>query len=181
MKYLIFLLLLAGALSAQAQKTTAQKVTIPGSALRNCYRIDTDIYRCEQPMPDDFKALEKYGIKEVINLRYWHSDDDEAAGTRLKLHRIATRAISIDEEDIIKILRIIKNRKGPVVFHCLHGSDRTGAVCAMYRIVFQHVPKETAIKEMTDGGFGFHVIFSQIIDMIREADITKIRQELEKP
>ena len=44
----------------------------------------------------------------------------------------------------------------------------------MYRMVFQHVPKQHAIDEMVEGIFGFHMI----IDTIDEADIEHIRQEL---
>ena len=62
-----------------------------------------------------------------------------------------------NEEQLIEALRIIKNRKAPIVIHCHHGSDRTGAVCALYRVVFQNVSKEDAIHEMTEGGFGFLV------------------------
>ena len=112
-------------------------------------------------------------------MRNWHSDDDEAKGTALKLHRLKTRASKIDEEDIVKALRIIKNRKGPILIHCWHGSDRTGAVIAMYRLVFQGWSKENAIKEMTEEGFGFHRQFSQIIDMINCADIAAIKRKLE--
>ena len=163
------------------QNPKAQKINIPGSSLTNIYAIDKDVYRSEQPTSADFKALERYGIKEVVNLRFWHSDRDEAEGIFLILHHIRTNAFSIDEQEIIEILRIIKKRKGPVVFHCLHGSDRTGVVCAMYRIIFQGVSKEDAIKELTEGGFGYHKIFYNIIVLIRNADITRMKQKIEAP
>ncbi len=53
-----------------------------------------------------------------------------------------------------------------------------GAVAAMYRMVFQHIPKQQAIDEMVDGIFGFHMIFDNIIDTIKEANIRKIRKTL---
>lgn len=177
-KYILFFLVMATQITAQGQKIFLEKVAIPGSKLTNCYRIDEHVYRADQPSSSDFKALEKFGIREVLNLRYWHSDDDEAQGTNIKLHRIETRAMTIDEAEITKALKIIQNRKGPIVFHCLHGSDRTGAVCAMYRIVFQNISKEEAIREMTEGGFGFHFIFNQIVDVIRRADVNKMKKEL---
>ena len=80
--------------------------------------------------------------------------------------------------DLVTAMQIIRDRKGPLLFHCWHGSDRTGAVAAMYRMVFQHVPKQHAIDEMVEGIFGFHMIFDNIIDTIDEADIEHIRQEL---
>lgn len=177
----IFLSLFIGivlSVSAYGQSFNAEKITIPGSELVNLFQIDSGIYRSEQPSAVDFKALEKYGICEVLNLRNRHSDDDEAAGTKLKLHRLKMKAHSLSEDQLISALRIIHNRKGPLVFHCHHGSDRTGAVCAMYRIVFQGVSKQKAIKEMTEGGFGFHRIYKNIIRRIEKADIERIKREV---
>ena len=90
----------------------------------------------------------------------------------------ALEKYGISEDQLINALRIIKNRKGPIVFHCHHGSDRTGAVCAMYRIVFQGVSKQKAIQEMTEGGFGFHRIYKNIIRTIEKADIERIKREV---
>ena len=102
----------------------------------------------------------------------------EAQGTSLILHHLPTRATLLRLDDLVTAMQIIRDRKGPLLFHCWHGSDRTGAVAAMYRMVFQHVPKQHAIDEMVEGIFGFHMIFDNIIDTIDEADIEHIRQEL---
>ena len=164
--------------SVFSQNLKPEKIILPDSELANLYKIDVGVYRSEQPSLADFKALEKYGIKESLNLRNRHSDDDEAKGTAVKLHRVKMKAHSVSEEQLIRALRIIKNRKAPIVIHCHHGSDRTGAVCALYRIVFQNVSKEDAIREMTEGGFGFHRIYKNIIRRIREADIERIKKEV---
>ena len=165
-------------ISLFSQNLKAEKITLPDSKLNNLYKIDSGVYRSEQPSHSDFKALEKYGIGESLNLRNRHSDNDEATGTTVKLHRVKMKAHSVDEEQLITALRIIKNRKSPIVIHCHHGSDRTGVVCALYRIIFQNVSKEDAIREMTDGGFGFHRIYKNIIRRIREADIERIKREV---
>ena len=177
----ILLSLLLGvifSISIFSQNLKVEKITLPDSELTNLYKIDSGVYRSEQPSHEDFKALEKYGIGEALNLRNRHSDDDEAAGTNVKLHRVKTKAHSINEEQLIEALRIIKNRKAPIVIHCHHRSDRTGAVCALYRVVFQNVSKEDAIHEMTEGGFGFHRIYKNIIRRIKEADIEQIRRKV---
>ena len=177
----ILLSLLLGvifSISIFSQNLKVEKITLPDSELTNLYKIDSGVYRSEQPSHEDFKALEKYGIGEALNLRNRHSDDDEAAGTNVKLHRVKTKAHSINEEQLIEALRIIKNRKAPIVIHCHHGSDRTGAVCALYRVVFQNVSKEDAIHEMTEGGFGFHRIYKNIIRRIKEADLEQIRRKV---
>ena len=114
----------------------------------------------------------------VLNLRCYHTDTKEAQGTSLILHHLPTRATLLRLDDLVTAMQIIRDRKGPLLFHCWHGSDRTGAVAAMYRMVFQHVPKQHAIDEMVEGIFGFHMIFDNIIDTIDEADIEHIRQEL---
>lgn len=160
------------------QKLIAEKIILPGCKLKNFYRIGNDIYRSDQPSAACFKALEKFGIKEVLNLRNFHNDNREAKGTHITLHRLRTRASKIRLTALINALRIIRNRKGPILIHCWHGSDRTGAICAMYRIIFQHVDKNTAIHEMVEGEFGFHMIFDDIIDVIYHANIHKIRREL---
>lgn len=110
----ILLSLLLGvifSISIFSQNLKVEKITLPDSELTNLYKIDSGVYRSEQPSHEDFKALEKYGIGEALNLRNRHSDDDEAAGTNVKLHRVKTKAHSINEEQLIEALRIIKNRK----------------------------------------------------------------------
>ena len=158
------LLAIVLSVSLFGQNLKADKIILSDSDLTNLYQIDSGVYRSEQPSKEGFKALEKYGIGEVLNLRNRHSDDDEAKGT--------------SEKQLIQALRIIKNRKAPIVFHCHHGSDRTGAVCAFYRIIFQNVSKEDAIHEMTEGGYGFHRIYKNIIRRIKEANVEQIRKEV---
>ncbi|NDV81267.1 dual specificity protein phosphatase family protein [Bacteroides sp. 51] len=176
---ILTLLIIITAAFAQQQK--AEKITLPDSKLDNLYKIDEGVYRSEQPSKKDFKALETFGIKEVLNLRRFHSDNDEAEDTDIKLHRLKTHAHSLSEKQVVEALRIIKDRQGPILIHCRHGSDRTGGVLAMYRIVFQDYTKEEAIEEMRKGGFGFHKIYRNIVRMIRKADIPRIRQEVELP
>lgn len=159
-----------------SQTFSAKKIRIEGAGLTNFYRIDEGVYRSEQPTSMDFKALESWGIVEVLNLRNWHSDDNEATGTKLKLHRVRMNAHDMEKEKLIEALRIIKQRTGPILIHCKHGSDRTGVVCALYRIVFQGVSKKEAIKEMRNGGFGFHEIYRNIVRTLENLDVNEIRQ-----
>ena len=154
----------------------AERIDLLG--MSNMYKIDADVYRAEQLTNVGFKELEKFGIKEVLNLRYWHQDDKKAKSTSLQLRRVRMSAHYINDYDMIQALKIIKDRKGPIVFHCRHGSDRTGAICAMYRIVFQNVSKEDAVDEMINGGFGFHKIYGNIVKYIENVDADKIRNEV---
>ena len=156
-----------------------EKITLGNKCrLKNFYRIGDGVYRSDQPSAACFRELEKFGMREIQNLRSYHSDTIDAQGTSLILHHLPSRATLLRLDDLVTAMQIIRDRKGPLLFHCWHGSDRTGAVAAMYRMVFQHVPKQHAIDEMVEGIFGFHMIFDNIIDTIDEADIEHIRQEL---
>lgn len=155
----------------------AEKIILGNKCrLKNFYRIGEGVYRSDQPSAACFKELEKFGIQEVLNLRFHHSDIKEARDTNIRLHHLRTRATLLNLDDLIAALRIIHHRKGPLLFHCWHGSDRTGAVAAMYRMVFQGVKKQVAIDEMVEGIFGFHMTFDHIIDTIEKANIAEVRK-----
>ncbi len=149
-------------------------------SLKNMYEIDKGVYRSEQPDEYAFAELEAFGIKEVLNLRNWHSDDDEAENTNIILHRIKMNAHHITDDDVVQALKIIKNRQGNILIHCKHGSDRTGVICAMYRIIFQGWTKESALDELVNGGFGFHSVFANIPRYIKNVDVEKIKSLVER-
>jgi len=82
---------------------------------------------------------------------------------------------SITQDQLIEALAIIRDAKGPLLVHCWHGSDRTGAVIAAYRIVFQNWTKEQALDELKNGGFGYHAkIYPNIVDLINGLDVKTI-------
>lgn len=160
-------------------KLIAEPITLGNKCrLKNFYRIGKDVYRSDQPSAACFRELEKFGIREVLNLRCFHSDIKEARETSIRLHHLRTRATLLSLDDLIEAMRIIRDKQGPLLFHCWHGSDRTGAVAAMYRMVFQGIPKQQALDEMVEGIFGFHMIFDNLIDTIEEANISQIRKTL---
>lgn len=161
-----------------AQEPKVEKIILENSKLENLYRIDKNVYRSEQPNSKYFKELEKIGIKEVLNLRKYYSDKSKTKHTIIKAQHIRIKASEINENDIIEALKIIKNSEGSVLFHCYFGADRTGAVAAMYRIVFQGWTKQEAIDEMVNGGFGFHEKYDNIIELINNADIENITYKI---
>lgn len=153
---------------------------VAGDAVKNFYRLDDKVYRSAQPDDEDMMVLEKLGIREVLNLRQFHSDNDEAEGTGLTLHHVPMNAGEIKDEDVIAALRHLRDAQGPIVIHCWHGSDRTGTIAAMYRIVYQGWTKEAAIQELEQGGYGYHATFyPNIPEYIRGADVAMIRQALQ--
>lgn len=165
-----------GPLAATERPTTwAQPVTLPG--LPNLHRIAPGIYRGAQPTAEGMRELEKLGVKVVINLRGFHDDDDELSGTTLRGARIRFHTWHAEDEDVVAFLRLIADPANhPVFFHCKHGADRTGTMCAIYRMAFQGWTVDEAVREMTTGGFGYHEIWANLPAYLRELDLAAIRR-----
>ncbi len=166
------------AFNLSAQRNPQWAVPVDAKIVENLFRIDSGVYRCAQPDAAAFSELKQMGVKEVLSLRFWHGNDKHAAGTGLTLHRVKMMAGNCDWDKVVEALRIIKDRKGPIVIHCKHGSDRTGLITAMYRIVFQEWSKEAAIEELENGGYGFHTIYANIPSFIRNADIEVLKKKV---
>ena len=152
----------------------AMPITMAG--VDNLHKISEGLYRSAQPTREGMKKLEKMGIKTVINLRAFHSDSDEISGTTLLNDALSVKTWHIEDEDVIRVLRTIRKKEnGPFLIHCLHGADRTGVMSALYRIVVQGWTKEDALKEMVDGGYGFHPVWTNIITYVENVDVEKIK------
>ncbi len=151
---------------------------ISAAKFKNLYKVNDTIYRSEQPDSLGFVAINKMGVKSVLSLRSSHSDTRLVYKLPLKLYNVKMAAEQITDDDIVAALWILKNSPKPVIVHCAHGSDRTGAVLAMYRIIFQNWTKEQAITEMKEGGYGFHKTYINISHYINKVDVERIKQEV---
>jgi len=122
------------------------------------------------------RELEKRGIETVVSLRVFHSDREFLKGTDLNYERITFQTWAPEDDEVIRFLNIVSDsRQTPVLVHCLHGSDRTGAMCAVYRIVVQGWSKEAAINEMKNGGYGHHKIWRNLEKWIQRIDVAALR------
>jgi hypothetical protein len=80
-------------------------------------------------------------------------------------------------KEAVKFLQIATDpRHTPVLVHCQHGADRTGAMCAIYRVAVEGWTKEEAAQEMTGGGFGFHAVWQNLPAWIEALDIERLRK-----
>lgn len=64
----ILLSLLLGvifSISIFSQNLKVEKITLPDSELTNLYKIDSGVYRSEQPSHEDFKALESMVLAKL--------------------------------------------------------------------------------------------------------------------
>jgi protein tyrosine/serine phosphatase len=144
----------------------------------NLHKVSQDLYRSAQPTALGMRNLQKIGIKTVVSLRSFHSDRDELAGVRVGYEHIYMKAWHPEKEDVVKFLQIVNDpQRTPVLVHCQHGADRTGTMCAIYRIAVQGWSKEEAIEEMTSGGYGFHAVWRNLPPWIRDLDVEGIKKE----
>ena len=157
----------------------AQSLELDG--VPNLHKVSDVLYRSAQPSKIGMQNLKKMGIKTIVNLRSFHSDRDEIDNNGLEYEHIYMKSWHPEREDIVRFLKIVTDpTRAPVLVHCQHGSDRTGAATALYRVVVEGWTKEDALHEMTEGGFGFHEIWSNLLVWINSLDIDGIKQELGK-
>ena len=154
----------------------AKPIQIKGAP--NLHKVSDTLYRSAQPSTEGMRNLKAMGIETVVDLRSFHSDRDEIGDTGLAYEQIYVKAWHPEEEDAVRFLQIVTNPKhSPVIVHCQHGADRTGTMCVLYRVAVQGWSKEEALKEMTDGGFGFHGIWENLIQWINGLDIDRIKRK----
>jgi protein tyrosine/serine phosphatase len=158
----------------------AEPVALDG--VPNLHRVSPTLYRSAQPTAAGMRNLERLGVRTVINLRAFHTDRDEINGTELLNPQLRIYTWSVQDRHVIEVLRILRETEGgPFAIHCQHGADRTGLMTAMYRIVEQGWTKEAAIREMVEGGYGYHAIWRNIVRYVEEADVARIRAAVHAP
>ena len=119
------------------------------------------------------------GVKTVLNLRRIGDDIKKARHTDLVLEQIKLKSKTIEENDIIEVLKVIQDSEKPILIHCWHGSDRTGVIVASYRIVFENWTKEQAIEEMRKPVFGYHEKWHPyLLDILNELNFQNIRTKV---
>ena len=177
---LSLLFVLSNLLSAQEeQKTRSAKwaLKIEEKGLPNFHKLNENLYRGAQPDEEGMKKLDSMGVKTIINLRSFHSDRDEMKDLPFNYKHIYVKAWHPEEKEIMEFLQIVTDKKNqPVFVHCLHGADRTGLMCAVYRVAIDGWTKSEALDEMKNGGFGYHNIWKNIENFFLELDIEKIKK-----
>jgi hypothetical protein len=158
-------------------RPTNWAVRLERPGLANLHRVTTNLYRGAQPTTRGMAELKAMSIRTVVNLRSFHSDDDELRGTGLKQGRLHMKPWHAEDEDVVFFLEWMADMNHlPAFVHCQRGADRTGLICALYRIVYCGWSKSEAIREMKEGGFGFNPAWKILTTYIERADIDQIRR-----
>jgi len=163
-------------------KEWATPVALEGAP--NLHQVEKNVFRSAQPDATGFKGLSTtHGVRNVISLRAFNSDEALARGLDLKLVRIRINTWNIEREDVVAALQNLRraSRDAPVLLHCQHGADRTGMISALYRILYQGWSKAAALDEMQNGMFGYHAVWGNIPRFIRRVDVEELRRDVAVP
>lgn len=127
--------------------------------VRNFHEVTSYLYRGGQPDARGIEELAKAGIKTIVCLR---TGDNALNAERKAAESLGMKFISLPihywwfppVEITAKFLEIADDEKNwPVFVHCMHGMDRTGLLCAMFRITRLGWHIDEAYREMK--GYGF--------------------------
>lgn len=100
--------------------------------------------------------VKKYNIKSIVNLigeshKPWYREELEvSAAFKLRHYDLSLSAThEPTDEDTRKLVEIFKTAPRPVLIHCEGGSDRSGLVAAMWKVIVDKAPKSEAGKQLS--------------------------------
>jgi protein tyrosine/serine phosphatase len=170
--------ILVAVLALAATNAPPWAVSLEKPGCPNLHKVSDQLYRGAQPTKEGMRQLERMGVKTVVNLRSFNSDRDELTGTKHQYKHLWVKAWHPEEKEVVAFLKTVADTNStPVFVHCQHGADRTGTMCAIYRIAVQGWTKEQAIEEMTKGNFGYHTVWKNLIKYINELDVPAIKKK----
>jgi protein tyrosine/serine phosphatase len=150
---------------------------VPG--VPNFRRVSEDLLRGAQPSIVGFRALRALGVKTVVNLRHYHSGRRWAEETGLDYEHVDIKSWGIYGGHVLRFLETVadKNRT-PVFVYCHDGVGRTGALCAMYRILLCGWSKERALEEMRSVGPWDERAYDRVTARLETMDVERLRKDL---
>jgi tyrosine-protein phosphatase SIW14 len=130
-------------------------VSPPG--IQKFEQINEHLYRGAQPAEEGFKALNKMGIRTILDLRdrahqsRWEKQVVESLGMRFVTIPMSLHAPT--DGEIAHVISLLNASEGwPVFVHCEGGRDRTSAVIACYRISHDGWDNQKAYSEARQHG-----------------------------
>jgi len=147
----------------------------------NFHVVDKEnLYRCRQLSDTKLEQyIKQYNIKTVLNLRRYDEEpkirkkEQEAC----KKNNILFFAVPMDgkteisECDLKQLIAILETTPRPIIVHCFAGADRTGTICALYKLLTGNTTVE-ALEQLTVRYSHFswlEPVFTKIIRNIENA------------
>ncbi len=137
----------------------AEKPSPDRTPIRNFHQVEPYLFRGGQPGKEGFFALQELGIKTVVCLR-WGKKVIQAEKASVESLGMTFISIPLNywnlpkPETVEHFLGLIDDSVNhPIYVHCLHGSDRTGILLAIFRMFRQGWSFSQSYDEMRKCGF----------------------------
>jgi uncharacterized protein (TIGR01244 family) len=156
--FTLFALVVFAPRGAAAQQATAD---VP---IARFHQVDEHLYRGAQPTTQGLTRLQAFGVRTIVNIR----DEGDAAveNERRVVESLGMRFVHIPIKDgnifnwsrripaeaVTRFFEVLGSVPGPVFIHCKRGTDRTGALVAIYRIARNGWDTTRALKEANERG-----------------------------
>jgi protein tyrosine/serine phosphatase len=146
----------------------------------NFHAIDEGvIYRSGQLSGSQFsEEIRKYGIKTILNLRgnnigrSWY-DDEIKASNAARIRHIdypISSGTDLTDNQVAELTDILRTAPRPILIHCEAGSDRTGLISALYKLLVARRPVEESSRQLSFRYGHFPWLGSQTVAMDRTFD-----------
>jgi len=126
-------------------------------------QVSPFLYRGSRP--SNYVSLVEEGIKKIVDLEsgvyeklhddLYEKNDGKDYGIE-KLHIPCSDIFPPSQDEVAKFLNFVTRNTSnnlKTYVHCLHGKDRTGYMCAAYRMQAMDWSFKDAVKEMFSMGF----------------------------
>jgi protein tyrosine/serine phosphatase len=153
------LAVLAAACISSIQACTKDGLADHPPILFNFYAIDDgNAYRSSQLSGQALEwVIDHYEIRTIINLRghnpgkEWYEQEVQACNAKgASLVNISMSSQSLPHPDLLdSIVQALRTSEYPIMFHCESGSDRSGAVAGLYRLIMLEQDRAEALNELT--------------------------------
>lgn len=115
------------------------------------------------PRPENLEDLQKQGFERIISLEsgvyeFFHQDTLETEEQRPKDFGMISYLVPMSDitapsrEDVFRVINLILFTKKKTYLHCKSGVDRTGFVCAAFRMQTQGWTYDAAYAEWVNLG-----------------------------
>jgi protein tyrosine phosphatase (PTP) superfamily phosphohydrolase (DUF442 family) len=137
----------------------------------NLAKLDEGVWRGGAPDLDGLRALKAHGFKTLVDLQMGATLKAESEAMGLRVVEIPMRAdISCTPptaDQVRQFLDVVTDPANqPVFVHCKKGCDRTGTMCALYRMEVDGWKRDDAIEEMH--AFGYHTWYRDFIGYVQD-------------
>ncbi|MCO4839624.1 MAG: tyrosine-protein phosphatase [Rhodobacteraceae bacterium] len=142
----------------------------------NLEEISTDVWRSNQPNPEQIAQYADRGIQTILSLRgtgnssHYLLEKEACAAHGIKLLSLGLSAKKAAPKEIyLALLDQFETMERPFLFHCKSGADRTGLAAAFYLLHIDNAPVSVARKQLGLKYLHFRWFKSGILDAVLDA------------